>query len=73
MNSVTEDPPAHHDTIDLDALLTIDVGSELRKLSSAQLQGPWQIPAEIARRGLRGRATKIEIRTRRNSIDVTDD
>lgn len=68
---MTED--LSNDAIDLDALLTIDVGSELRKLSSAQLQGPWQIPAEIARRGLRGRATTVEIRTRRGSIEVTDD
>lgn len=68
---MTQDP-SRNDAIDLDALLTIDVGSELRKLSSAQLQGPWQIPAEIARRGLRGGATTVEIRTRRGSVDVTD-
>ncbi|MGH1346014.1 MAG: hypothetical protein ACRBN8_30905 [Nannocystales bacterium] len=70
---MTEDPSARKNAIDLGALLTIDVGSELRKLSSAQLQGPWQIPAEIARRGLRGGATSVEIRTRRGSIEVTDD
>ncbi len=68
-----QDPTAGKNAIDLDSLLTIDVGSELRKLSSAQLQGPWQIPAEIARRGLRSGATSVEIRTRRGSIDVTDD
>lgn len=70
---MTDDNRAYDDAIDLDALLTIDVGSELRKLSSAQLQGPWQIPAEIARRGLRGGATTVEIQTRRGSIDVIDD
>ncbi len=61
------------DAIDLGALLTIDVGSELRKLSSAQLQGPWQIPAEIARRGLRGGASVVEVRTRRGGVDIVDD
>lgn len=59
-------------SIDLGALLTIDVGSELRKLSSAQLQGPWQIPAEIARRGLRGGATRVDVRTRRSGVDIVD-
>ena len=62
-----------NDAVDLGALLTIDVGSELRKLSSAQLQGPWQIPAEIARRAIRGGATRVEVRTRRGGVDVLDD
>ncbi|MCR9161416.1 MAG: hypothetical protein ACE37F_29580 [Nannocystaceae bacterium] len=61
------------DAVDLGALLTIDVGSELRKLSSAQLQGPWQIPAEIARRAIRGGATTVHIRTRRGAVEVEDD
>lgn len=61
------------ENIDLSSLLTIDVGSELRKLSSAQLQGPWQIPAEVARRGLRAGATRVDVRTRRGGVEVTDD
>ena len=47
----TSAPPGG--SIDIGGLLTIDVASELRKLSQAQLQGPWQIPAEIVRRALR--------------------
>ena len=61
------------DSIDLGALLTIDVGSELRKLSSAQLQGPWQIPAEIARRAIRGGASVVHVRTRRGAVEIEDD
>lgn len=59
--------------VDLGALLTIDVGSELRKLSAAQLEGPWQIPAEIARRALRTGARSVQVRTRRGGVDVVDD
>ncbi len=60
------------DGIDLASLLTIDVGSELRKLSQAQLQGPWQIPAELARRALRDGAPQVEITTGRSSVRVVD-
>ncbi len=59
--------------IDLGQLLTIDVGSELRKLSQAQLQGPWQIPAEIARRALRGGAPTVRVETSRHAITITDE
>ncbi|MEM6291158.1 MAG: hypothetical protein AAGA54_07825 [Myxococcota bacterium] len=59
--------------IDVGQLLTIDVGSELRKLSQAQLQGPWQIPAEIARRALRGGASRVRIETSRHAITITDE
>ncbi len=59
--------------VDLGSLLTIDVGSELRKLSAAQLEGPWQIPAEIARRALRNGAKSVHVRTRRSGVEVVDD
>ena len=66
-------PKPTAESVDLGALLTIDVTSELRKLSSAQLEGPWQIPAELARRGLRDGATGVQVRTRRSSVEVEDD
>jgi hypothetical protein len=56
--------------IDVASLLTIDVESELRKLTQAQLQGPWQLPAELVRRALRGGATRVEINLGRSSITV---
>jgi hypothetical protein len=59
--------------IDVGGLLTIDVGSELRKLSQAQLQGPWQIPAELVRRALRSGASEVEVRTERHGVRVIDD
>lgn len=59
--------------IDVAGLLTIDVASELRKLSRAQLQGPWQLPAEIVRRAVRFGATRIDIQTARHRVRVQDD
>lgn len=56
--------------IDVGSLLTIDVESELRKLTQAQLQGPWQLPAELVRRALRGGATRVEIEIGRASLQV---
>lgn len=54
-------------------MLTIDVESELRKLSQAQLQGPWQVPAELARRALRAGATDVAITLGRHWARVVDD
>jgi hypothetical protein len=59
--------------IDIAQLLTIDVASELRKLTQAQLQGPWQLPAELVRRAIRNRARRIEIELGRNVLRVHDD
>ena len=64
---------ADDNIIDVGGLLTIDVGSELRKLSQAQLQGPWQIPAELVRRALRAGATEVDVRTERHGVRVIDD
>jgi hypothetical protein len=58
---------------DLRGLLTIDVASELRKLSRAQLQGPWQLPAELVRRGVRAGARGIEVNFARHEVVVVDD
>jgi hypothetical protein len=60
-------------SIDVGGLLTIDVASELRKLSQAQLQGPWQIPAELVRRGLRDGATRIDVTLGRHRARIVDD
>jgi len=59
-------------SIDVHGLLTIDVASELRKLSRAQLQGPWQIPAELVRRAIRDSCTSVELTTSRHRITVRD-
>lgn len=56
--------------IDVGSLLTIDVESELRKLTQAQLQGPWQLPAELVRRALRRGATRVEVELGRNQLLV---
>jgi hypothetical protein len=61
------------DVIDVRALLTIDVDSELRKLSGAQLQGPWQIPAEAVRRALRSGAREVDVRLGRHQATIVDD
>lgn len=59
--------------IDVSGLLTIDVASELRKLSQAQLQGPWQIPAELVRRALRDGARQVSVKSGRGRFEVRDD
>jgi hypothetical protein len=59
--------------IDIGGLLTIDVGSELRKLSQAQLQGPWQIPTEFVRRSLRCGATEVDVELGRHRARIVDD
>jgi len=56
--------------IDVGGLLTIDVDSELRKLSSAQFQGPWQLPAELVRRALARGSHHIQVETGRHRVVV---
>jgi hypothetical protein len=56
--------------IDVASLLTIDVESELRKLTQAQLQGPWQLPSELVRRALRGGARRVELELGRSGLSV---
>lgn len=56
--------------IDVSTLLTIDVESELRKLTQAQLQGPWQLPAELARAAVRNGATRVELELGRQVLRV---
>lgn len=66
-------PNDRGELIDIGGLLTIDVASELRKLSQAQLQGPWQIPAEFVRRALRSGATEIDVELGRQRARLVDD
>ena len=73
--SVRRSPSAPVDgvVIDVSALLTIDVDAELRKLTSAQLQGPWQVPSELVRRALRSGAREVTVTLARQRIEVVDD
>lgn len=57
----------------LDGLLTIDVESELRKLATAQLQGPWQLPTELVRRSVRAGAHGVRVRVSRREVEIVDD
>lgn len=59
--------------IDVGSLLTIDVESELRKLTQAQLQGPWQLPAELVRAAVRQGATRVEVELGRQQLCVRSD
>jgi|GEM_PF-1216551 len=60
-------------SVDLRELLRIDIEAELRKLTVAQLQGPWQMPAELVRRATRAGARKIEVTLSRGGCVVRDD
>lgn len=61
------------ESVDLRSLLAIDIEAELRKLATAQLQGPWQLPAELVRRSLSGGARTVEVELGRASVRVRDD
>lgn len=62
--------PSGRERIDVSSLLTIDVESELRKLTQAQLQGPWQLPAELVRRAIRRGADLVEVEFGRAQLVV---
>jgi len=59
--------------LDVEQLLTIDVDAEIRKLSEAELGGPWQIPAELVRRSLRAGATKVDVDLMKGALRISDD
>ena len=61
------------ETFDVGSLLSIDVESELRKLTAAQLQGAWELPAELVRNAVRRKAKRVVVRLDRNFVRVTDD
>ncbi|MBL8970373.1 MAG: hypothetical protein JNK56_07325, partial [Myxococcales bacterium] len=60
-------------SVDLRDLLRIDIEAELRKLTVAQLQGPWQMPAELVRRAVRAGAGEIDVSLGRSGCTVRDD
>lgn len=59
--------------VDVADLLTIDVGSELRKLATAQLQGSWQLPAELLRHALRAGAHRVQVELGRQRVSITSE
>jgi hypothetical protein len=59
--------------LDVAGLLTIDVAAELRKLCQAQLQGPFQLPAELVRRSIRAGAREVRVTLGRGLVVVADD
>ncbi len=70
---MSQAPPRDTVPVDLRELLRIDIEAELRKLTVAQLQGPWQLPAELVRRAVRAGATRIEVELSRGGCVVRDD
>ena len=67
-----EDPRGErYEQLDVGSLLTIDVESELRKLTVAQLQGPWQLPAELVRRAIRNGARSVDVEISRGQLRVS--
>ncbi len=70
---MTGGPKGDEKTVDIGALLTIDVDAELRKLATAQLQGPWQIPAELVRRSMAAGASRVDVSFSRRRVRVEDD
>lgn len=58
--------------LNVDELLTIDVGAELRKLAVAQFQGTWQLPTEFVRRALASAASRVDVKLSRQGFEVDD-
>jgi hypothetical protein len=59
--------------LDVDDLLSIDVEAEIRKLAQAQLQGAWQLPAEIVRHAIRTGARAVDVELARDLVRVRDE
>ncbi|MCA9695799.1 MAG: hypothetical protein KC636_39845, partial [Myxococcales bacterium] len=59
--------------VDVRSLLTIDVDAELRKLTSAGLEGPWQLPSELVRRAVHAGARAVAVVTGWRRVEVVDD
>jgi len=70
---MSQPPTTTSVAVDLRELLRIDIDAELRKLTVAQLQGPWQLPAELVRRAIRGGASDVRVDLGRGSCVVRDD
>jgi hypothetical protein len=70
---MSQTPPSNAVAVDLKQLLRIDIDAELRKLTVAQLQGPWQLPAELVRRAIREGAGGVRVELARGACTVRDD
>lgn len=53
--------------------LAIDAAAGASRLAGGALQGPWQVPAELARSALRRGARRVDVRCHDRSFSVTDD
>jgi hypothetical protein len=53
--------------------LAIDADAGARRLSGGELEGPWQVPAELARRAFRAGARRVAVTCDRNGFTVRDD
>ncbi len=56
-----------------DDLFAIDVAAELATLCGAQLQGPWQVPAELVRLANARGAARVEINRARGGFEIRCD
>lgn len=70
---MTQPTSSNSVAVDLRELLRIDIDAELRKLTVAQLQGPWQMPAELVRRAIRAGAGDVRVDLARGACTVRDD
>lgn len=65
------------ESLDVDTLLRVDVQNELQRVAEAQLEGSWQIPAELVRRAIAAEATQVDVDirsgARRAAVSVRDD
>lgn len=53
--------------------LAIDAAAGAARLAGGALQGPWQVPAELARRALRAGASRVDVGCSQRSFRVADD
>jgi hypothetical protein len=53
--------------------LSIDAAAGAARLAGGALQGPWQVPAELARRALRAGARRVAVSCRERAFTVSDD
>jgi hypothetical protein len=53
--------------------LSIDAAAGAQRLAGGALQGPWQVPAELARRALRAGARRVDVSCRDRGFTVADD
>lgn len=60
-------------SLDTRRLLAIDVEAEVRKLAGAQLEGVWQVPAELVRALLQAGARRVRVGIRGSGFTVESD